>query len=388
MIRVLGENPERWSKIYAFSRRPPSGKWPKTVEHIPVDFLQTPEQIAKVLQEHNIKPDYVFFFSYVLITDDNGALQWGDERLVDKNNQLLSNFLESMPLAQAIPKRIFLQYGGKWYGVHLGATNIPDEEDDPRLDLEPNLYYTQADILSAFCSKHNIGWNSSFPSFIIGATPDSTQTLVYPLFIYASVQKYLGRPLEYPSDLNAWYMPQSLSNAVLICKQYEWSVLAPNTANQAFNASDQCDFTWGKFWPRLAQHFGMEYTGPDTSSSAQFHEKGMPADPPPHGHGSRSVMRYKFSFVGWAKDPEILEAWKELVTQHKLRDADWSDVGSVFGRADFCMRRPYSNLLSSTKTKKHGWFGFVDSGESLLSTVDEFVALSVIPKPQDIEPKK
>ena len=87
MIRVLAEDPERWTKIYALSRRPPSGTWPKTVEHIPLDFLKSPEQIAKVLQERNIKPDYVFFFSYVLVVDDNGALQWGDQRLVDKNSE-------------------------------------------------------------------------------------------------------------------------------------------------------------------------------------------------------------------------------------------------------------------------------------------------------------
>ena len=86
-IRVLAENPERWSKIFALSRRPPSGKWPNTVEHIPLDFLQTPEEIAKVLKHHNVKPDYVFFFSYLLVTDENGSLQWGDQRLVDRNSE-------------------------------------------------------------------------------------------------------------------------------------------------------------------------------------------------------------------------------------------------------------------------------------------------------------
>ena len=57
------------------------------MEHVPVDFLESPEQIAKVLKEGNIKPDYIFFFSYVLVTDDNGALQWGDEKLVDQNSK-------------------------------------------------------------------------------------------------------------------------------------------------------------------------------------------------------------------------------------------------------------------------------------------------------------
>lgn len=89
-IRVLAENPERWSKVYALSRRPPSESWPKSVEHIPLDFLKDPEEIATVFRERNIKPDYVFFFSYVLVTDDKGALLWDDERLVDKNSRSLS----------------------------------------------------------------------------------------------------------------------------------------------------------------------------------------------------------------------------------------------------------------------------------------------------------
>lgn len=89
-VRVLAENKERWSKIYALSRRPPSGKWPDTVEHVPVDFLTTPQEIADILKSRDIKPDYVFFFSYVLIVDDDGALQWGDQRLVDKNSNYMS----------------------------------------------------------------------------------------------------------------------------------------------------------------------------------------------------------------------------------------------------------------------------------------------------------
>lgn len=50
------------------------------------------EDIAKVLKDRKIKPDYVFFFSYVLVVDDNGALQWGDQRLVDKNSESIKQW--------------------------------------------------------------------------------------------------------------------------------------------------------------------------------------------------------------------------------------------------------------------------------------------------------
>jgi len=86
-IRVLSQSPERWTKIYALSRRPPSGQWPKTVEHIPLDFLKSPEEIADILQERSIKPDYIFWFAYILVTDRSGALQWGDDRLINRNSK-------------------------------------------------------------------------------------------------------------------------------------------------------------------------------------------------------------------------------------------------------------------------------------------------------------
>ena len=229
--------------------------------------------------------------------------------------------------------------------MHLGATALPDEEDDPRIDLEPNLYYTQQDILEAFCAKHSIGWNNGLPSFIIGAAIDSSQSLLFPLLVYATVQKYLGRPLEFPSDVTAYYTPQCLSNAILNSYQYEWMTLAPNTANQAFNTLDDCAFTWGKMWPRFAKHFDMPYLGPDTSKDAHFHEKGLPVEPPPHGKGPRNVMRYKFSFVDWAKDPENIQAWKELVEKYGLKDKEWYDVGSIFGRANFCLHRPFPSIM-------------------------------------------
>jgi hypothetical protein len=57
MIRALAENPERWSKIYCLSRRPPAipGGLPKNAAHIPLDFLKKPAQIAEVLKENGVK---------------------------------------------------------------------------------------------------------------------------------------------------------------------------------------------------------------------------------------------------------------------------------------------------------------------------------------------
>lgn len=57
MVRVLAAAPERWSKIYCLSRRPPPsnffadlGEGAQRVTHIPVDFLADSAEIADKLK--------------------------------------------------------------------------------------------------------------------------------------------------------------------------------------------------------------------------------------------------------------------------------------------------------------------------------------------------
>ncbi|KAK4927306.1 hypothetical protein LTR49_005972 [Elasticomyces elasticus] len=395
ILRVLAHDPSRWSKIYALSRRPPSGKWPAHVEHIALDLTIDPESIASVLREKGIKPDFVFWFAYVLVTDPrSGGLQWSDPRLVDTNTSILSNFLEALPLADALPKRVVIQYGGKWNGVHLGASQVPMTEDQPPL-VDPatgkrngNLYYSQQDILTSFAGRHSISWVAGLPPSVIGFSPGSFQTLIFPLLVYAAVQKHLGKPLEFPSDIAAWWCPQHLGNAMLNGYEYEWMALSPQTANNMFNISDDSVFTWALFWPMLASRFGMPYTGPETNDAVEgWREAAMPAEPPPHGLGKRTVRRYRWSFVEWAQQQENVQAWEHLTEEHGLKGGPWKDVGAIFGRADAGVSANDVKLYSMAKAKKHGWFGFVDSNESMLSVVDEFIAGKIIPDPKSISSK-
>ena len=81
MLRVLSQSPERWSKIYCLSRRPPliPGGLPKNAEHIALDFLKEPEEISNTLKEKGVKRvDYVFFFSYIQVPPKEGGGLWSD----------------------------------------------------------------------------------------------------------------------------------------------------------------------------------------------------------------------------------------------------------------------------------------------------------------------
>lgn len=65
MVRILADAPERWKKIYCLSRRPPPphffedlGEGASRVEHVSVDFLSGPTEIAKQLKD-KVKSVYV-----------------------------------------------------------------------------------------------------------------------------------------------------------------------------------------------------------------------------------------------------------------------------------------------------------------------------------------
>lgn len=87
-LKVLAESPRRWKKIYAVSRRPPHGQWPDNVEHVSIDLLQKPEDIASELSGRGINPDYAFFFAYHQPTPKEGGGIWSAaDELVAVNSE-------------------------------------------------------------------------------------------------------------------------------------------------------------------------------------------------------------------------------------------------------------------------------------------------------------
>ncbi|RMY45537.1 hypothetical protein D0865_09850 [Hortaea werneckii] len=301
MLRVLCKHPKRWSKIYALSRRAPYMDLPPHVEHVTMDLLQSPEQIARQLKEGDIKADLCSFLHISSLHLLQDAPPGG------------------LAGANAVPKRVLLQLGAKYYGVHLGPTTIPQEESDARVLLEPNFYYDQEDYLKRFCEEHHCAWNTTRPSWVPGAAPNAAMNLVYPLAVYGAIQKHLNRPLVYPGDLKS-----------------------------CFNAGDDSPFiTWGKFRPKFANYLGIAYEGPQIDASGLLEEHSGQSTLP-RGWGPVGTIRYRFKLADWAKQPEVSAAWKEIAED-------------------------------DTELRKNGFFGFVDSTESIFKVFEEFVGLDMLP---------
>lgn len=93
-MRVLLESPQRWTKVWAASRRPPpqemmdllTAEERSRVEHVACDFLSKPEDIAKQLQDKGVTADVVFFYSYAQPKPPPGAPAWSNaQELSDVN---------------------------------------------------------------------------------------------------------------------------------------------------------------------------------------------------------------------------------------------------------------------------------------------------------------
>lgn len=63
------------------------------------------------------------------------------------------------------------------------------------------------------------------PCAIVGAVPDAAMNVAFPLAVYATVQAYLGKKLEFPADISAWERPCDISSAMLNAYLEEWVVL-------------------------------------------------------------------------------------------------------------------------------------------------------------------
>ncbi|KAK0948202.1 hypothetical protein LTR29_000319 [Friedmanniomyces endolithicus] len=390
-MRVLLESPQRWKKVWAASRRPPpeemmallSEEQRARVEHVACDFLAKPEEIAAQFRDKGVKAEYIFFYSYAQPKPKPGAGAWSNaQELVDTNSALLSNFLGALNSAKITPKRFLLQTGAKNYGMrtHLGPARTPYVESDPRVELEPNFYYPQEDLLWKYCDEHSTDWNVVCPAWIIGAVNNAAMNALHPLAVYAAVQAHKGEKLNYPGDYTAWMSVTEHSTAMLTGYLSEWAVLNDKCKNNKFNASDTCPIPNNRLWPELARWYGCKgYGGPELDESKL--NVIDPGDvPTPLGYGPSRKLRYAWTLSGWAQDPSNAKAWKEIMEKHKVTHNPFDDIEAHFTFGDFAAWGP-AFALSMNKARCFGWTGHVDTLESLHLAYSELSKIGMLPPP-------
>ncbi|KAF2770451.1 hypothetical protein EJ03DRAFT_373791 [Teratosphaeria nubilosa] len=387
-MRVLLESPERWNKVWAASRRPPpeemmallSSDQRARVEHVACDFLTKPEDIAHALNEKGVTADAVFFYSYAQPRPKSGAPAWSNaQELSDTNAALLRHFLGALDIAKITPSRLLLQTGAKNYGIHLGPARTPFVESDPRVEIEPNFYYPQEDLLYQYCQDHpGTHWNIVCPAWIIGAVNNAAMNALHPIAVYAAVQAHKGEKLQFAGDMSAWLGVSEYSTAKLTGYLSEWAVLQEKCKNQKFNASDTSPLPNNRLWPEVARWYGCPGYGLPELDEGKITTIDPGQKATPLGYGPQGKPRFSFTLSKWAEDPANHEAWKETMKKHKLTVDPFEDIEGHFPFGDAVAFGPPIQL-SMNKARCFGWTGHVDTLESLHLAYDELHKIGMLP---------
>ncbi|KAF5564729.1 NAD dependent epimerase dehydratase family [Fusarium phyllophilum] len=282
IVHQLGQNPQRWNKVYSLSRSQKE-EFPSNVEHRHIDLTGNADEVAKNLQDALVKSR------------------------IDKNL-----------------KRFLLVTGAKQYGVHLGPVKNPMLESDPwqtdQSTFPPNFYYRQQDILKKFCDQSDgrISWNVTYPNDVIGYARGNFMNLATAVGIYAATSKELGKDLIFPGSERFYTGFDCFTSADLHAKFCEWAVLEPKAANEAFNVVNGDVESWQNLWPKVAERFG---TRVDASQFQKSHPLGSSTDlnpvPPLSLHEERSglkgvtklgKMEQTIDLTKWSQQEEIKEA--------------------------------------------------------------------------------
>ena len=379
MLKLLLKSPRRWATIFAISQgeSPIGVATDPRVQYIAADFLDKPDSIASLLKAKAVTSGQCFFFSYKDSTDPLVMQQ--------VNGAMLKNFINATHIADAIPKRIVLQTGGKHYGVHQGTFSIPAEESDLRLDLGPNFYYRQEDILKDLGSKFRFDYVVVRPLTIIGALKGNYLNLAIALGLYLAVSKELGDAPIFNGNPLKYHSVETLSSSTMNAYLEEWCALTPACANQAFNATNGDSTVWARLFPDLCRYFDLEppsenqFNGPAPRPLIGSFSTVRPLD-----YKENDTIELRNSLQQWAKEKRTLEAWERLSMREGL-DEDTFKKAS-WGYADRNMAIKYSKIESLTKARKFGFLGYVDSTANFLEVLNEASDLNILPRSRGAEP--
>ena len=100
-------------------------------------------------------------------------------------------------------------------------------------------------------------------------------------------------------------------------------------------------------------------------------------------YGPQTTFRSTFSLLEWSLQPEVETTWKEISKEHQLvlDPLDPNYRARIFSFSDSAVIGDGPMTMSLRKARKHGFFGTVDSYQSIFVTFQELARLKVIPPP-------
>ncbi|KAM3710277.1 hypothetical protein ACJW31_01G016900 [Castanea mollissima] len=345
-ILPLSDTPGGPWKVYGVARRPrPNWNKDHTVEYIQCDVSDPEETQTKLSQLADVT--HIFYVTW--------ASRPTEAQNCETNGIMFRNVLRAVIAHAPNLKHICLQTGAKHYlGPFESFGKIehhspPFMEDMPRLNV-PNFYYTQEDILfEEVKNEKGLTWSVHRPTTIFGFSPYSLMNIIGTLCVYAAICKHEGLILKFPGGKEAWEYYYVASDADLISEQQIWAVVDPNAWNEAFNCNNGDVFKWKHLWKELAEQFGIENYG--------------------------FVEGEKVTLVELMKDKGPV--WDKIVRENQLQPTKLEEVG-VWWFVDVILKGG-DYVDSMNKSKKHGFLGFRNSKDSMITWIDKMKTYKIVP---------
>jgi nucleoside-diphosphate-sugar epimerase len=240
-------------RVVAVSRRRPSVS--AASEWLPLD-LEDRGQCSRVLSS---RPDITHVVYAAVYEAEGLSAGWLDEKVMRRNERMLSNLME--PLLAASPiEHVSLMQGTKAYGMHhpsIGWAGVknPLRERDSRV-VHPNFYFLQEDYLRRRQAEASWGLTIFRPTVIYGDAIGNNMNLIPVLGAWAALLREEGRPLDFPGR-HVSSMVKEAVDADLVARALAWAATRPGARGGTFNLTNGDVFLWQNVWPVIAEMMGM-----------------------------------------------------------------------------------------------------------------------------------
>ena len=324
-------------QVIGLARRPPQTSNVPRLSYIRADLLDR-DGCARALGGAN-NVTHVFHTARAEFAE-------GGVEAVEANVAMLRNVLDAVEAVAPQLEHVHLVEGQKWYDVRLRMPRTPTREDDPR-HMPPNFYYDQEDLLRARQANRKWSWSASRPHFVYDFAPERVRNLVPTIGAWAALCAELGLPLDFPGSPECYSALMEFTDATQLARAILWMASSEKARNQAYNVTDSCQFRWKWLWPRIAAQFGLPL-------------------------GEVRPCR----LADWMKDKNSV--WERIVRRHDLLRKPLQDIVS-WSFADFCWSLDCDNITDTTKIRRHGFGGVVDTGEQILAYLQRYRDARLLP---------
>jgi nucleoside-diphosphate-sugar epimerase len=276
------------------------------------------------------------------------ALKGGTDLLDEEriNGGMLRNLLDGLKSVGAPLQRVVHYQGAKVYGVHLGPTQAPFYEDDPR-HMTPNFYYVQEDLLRERAAAGEFDWAILRPDVVVGDIAGNPMNIVMVMGAFAALSRQAGVPLRFPGTHKAYSgVLAQTTDAAWMARASVWAALDPAARNEAFNLVNE-PFRWERIWRRVAEAFDMQAGPPQPFSLA----KQMPLK---------------------------AGAWAALAREHGLQAPPIEKlVGWWFG--DFVFNTEFDMVSDMGKIRRAGFTEAVETEATIVAAIGRLRAAGRLP---------